>query len=87
VDWFEVGLEDLSDKPTYVQVIASRDGNFLDADFWGVWGCTSASTPSTWPPLSNFRVAVTQPSPLHSPAVAIYLPAPSRNLPRHRAKE
>ncbi len=35
-DWFEVGLEDLSDKPTYVQVIASRDGNFLAADFGGV---------------------------------------------------
>jgi hypothetical protein len=28
----------------YVQVIATRDGNFLDADFRGVKGWTSASS-------------------------------------------
>jgi hypothetical protein len=30
-----VGIEGLSDKPTYGQVVASRDGNFLDADAGG----------------------------------------------------
>jgi hypothetical protein len=30
---------------TYVQVIAGKDGDFLDADFRGVRGCTSKSSP------------------------------------------